>query len=498
MGLYAKPDAVDRFKVKTAEPDANASGTVANGGHEMPTGQTVTAGAVVTDPSIATPELTAEVLGGGAGRTAVDETVLNKVAERYAGRQDVPVLQNQTGYVPSADYAGTGIVPDANASGTVANGGHEMPTGQTVTTGTVANGGQGMLSGQTMTSPWKEGMSWAQYAKDNDISIADAYNGYNEWARQNGKEPADVMEFLRFAQKYDVDQSVKENEKAIKKQQNQEKWERLGNLFSHIGNFIGTVHGAPDQKPENAQALKERQRVAAEFAQGKRDKAAQSYLNMYFKDREAKLAQAKADREAAAAERKAELDNLTLQLKQAEEERKKAEEERKQAKREEERKAAEKKLEESQAKIDALQQKTDELKKTAPLREQKLRSEINRNNRANTGGSGGRSSGGRRGSGTEGYVVYDNNGKRREYKGKNGLHDAYNALPASEKVEIEKTATSSEKAEKMKDALGKHRARHEKKGGGTSTGKTGGGRYGGTKAGSTGNEKHKFNPKEKK
>lgn len=46
----------------------------------------------------------------------------------------------------------------------------------------------------------------------------------------------------------DADKTVAANAALQKKAENQAKWEQWGNLFMHLGNFFGTVQGAPSQK----------------------------------------------------------------------------------------------------------------------------------------------------------------------------------------------------------------------------------------------------------
>lgn len=100
----------------------------------------------------------------------------------------------------------------------------------------------------------------------------------------------------------DADKTVAANAALQKKAENQAKWEQWGNLFMHLGNFFGTVQGAPSQKIESAQELTDRQRKIREATEALRAKGYnQMKLNIY-KDRQDKQAQMQAEAAAKANE----------------------------------------------------------------------------------------------------------------------------------------------------------------------------------------------------
>ena len=100
----------------------------------------------------------------------------------------------------------------------------------------------------------------------------------------------------------DADKTVAANAALQKKAENQAKWEQWGNLFMHLGNFFGTVQGAPSQKIESAQELTDRQRKIREATEALRAKGYnQMRLNIY-KDRQDKQAQMQAEAAAKANE----------------------------------------------------------------------------------------------------------------------------------------------------------------------------------------------------
>ena len=96
----------------------------------------------------------------------------------------------------------------------------------------------------------------------------------------------------------DADKTVAANKKA----ENQAKWEQWGNLFMHLGNFFGTVQGAPSQKIESAQELTDRQRKIREATEALRAKGYNQMMANIYKDRQDKQAQMQAEAAAKANE----------------------------------------------------------------------------------------------------------------------------------------------------------------------------------------------------
>lgn len=115
-------------------------------------------------------------------------------------------------------------------------------------------------------------------------------NGNGDWAS-----------FMPWLQSLgDVDKTVAANAALQKKAERQAKWEQLGNLFQHIGNFFGTAIGAPEQKVESAQALTERQRKLREGTDALRQKGYDQMMANIWKDRANKQAQMQAEAAAKA------------------------------------------------------------------------------------------------------------------------------------------------------------------------------------------------------
>lgn len=98
----------------------------------------------------------------------------------------------------------------------------------------------------------------------------------------------------------DADKTVAANAALQKKAENQAKWEQWGNLFMHLGNFFGTVQGAPSQKIESAQELTDRQRKIREATEALRAKGYNQMMANIYKDRQDKQAQMQAEAAAKA------------------------------------------------------------------------------------------------------------------------------------------------------------------------------------------------------
>lgn len=104
----------------------------------------------------------------------------------------------------------------------------------------------------------------------------------------------------------DGDKTVAANEALKKKAERKAKWEQWGNLFMHLGNFFGTVQGAPSQKIESAQELTDRQRKIREATEALRQKGYDQMMVNIWKDRQDKQAQMQAEAAAKANEKLAE------------------------------------------------------------------------------------------------------------------------------------------------------------------------------------------------
>ena len=104
----------------------------------------------------------------------------------------------------------------------------------------------------------------------------------------------------------DGDKTVAANEALKKKAERQAKMEQWSNFLMHLGNFFGTVQGAPSQKIESAQDLTDRQRKIREATEALRAKGYNQMMVNIYKDRQDKQAQMQAEAAAKANEKLAE------------------------------------------------------------------------------------------------------------------------------------------------------------------------------------------------
>lgn len=100
----------------------------------------------------------------------------------------------------------------------------------------------------------------------------------------------------------DGDKTVAANEALKKKAERQAKIEQWSNFLMHLGNFFGTVQGAPSQKIESAQELTDRQRKIREATEALRAKGYNQMMVNIYKDRQDKQAQMQAEAAAKANE----------------------------------------------------------------------------------------------------------------------------------------------------------------------------------------------------
>lgn len=129
-----------------------------------------------------------------------------------------------------------------------------------------------------------------------DITKDFEKNGDGNWAT-----------FLPWLKQFDPNKTVEQSIKDQKKAERQAKWEQLGNLFMHVGNFAGTLQGAPSMQLESGKDLSERQRKLRESTDALREKGYDQMLVNIYKDRADKQKQMQADAAAKAQETKAKL-----------------------------------------------------------------------------------------------------------------------------------------------------------------------------------------------
>ena len=163
---------------------------------------------------------------------------------------------------------------------------------------------------QGITIDWSRPFS--EIEKNPILRQMNSYDILKDFAKNGNGDYAAFMPWLNSLG--DMDKTVDANEALKKKEEKQAKWERWGNLFSHVGNFLGTIHGAPNQKIESMQDLTERQRKIKASTDALRQKGYDNIMLNIYKDRNAKAAEMQA--QANAKEKAAMADYYASQKKQ--------------------------------------------------------------------------------------------------------------------------------------------------------------------------------------
>jgi YD repeat-containing protein len=123
------------------------------------------------------------------------------------------------------------------------------------------------------------------------MTKAQAIAAYNKWATDNGKPAADIGEIYSFINGQDPNKSQKDIEAEEKKMKRNEDWERVGNFLAHLGNFVGTISGAPSQELEPAINLTKRQQALRDKTMALRQKSVSDYLSTYRQKQDEALKQ---------------------------------------------------------------------------------------------------------------------------------------------------------------------------------------------------------------
>lgn len=182
------------------------------------------------------------------------------------------------------------------------------------TTGITGNGGKESFAQQPTEEVTKvepnQGIKidWSRpYAEIEQNPILQQMNPYDIMRDYQKNGDGNWSAFMPWLSSLgDGDKTVAANEALKKKAERQAKMEQWGNLFMHLGNFFGTVQGAPSQKIESAQELTDRQRKIREATDALRQKGYDQMMVNIWKDRQDKQAQMQAEAAAKANEKLAE------------------------------------------------------------------------------------------------------------------------------------------------------------------------------------------------
>lgn len=219
-------------------------------------------------------------------------------ANQASGGQDNVGVSQQSSQPAPGDGSTQAVVGDGSTqatdnstaqASTVVGDGSTVASrdGSTQPTGTVVGDGSTQTAGNA-TAPsyladWSK-VSFSDAVKSGDKSIADYMRDYNKWARANNQEPLDVYDMMQAINGNDISESYADNEKAKRKLERQQRWEQIGNVLAHLGNFVGTIAGAPSATYETGEHLTARQQAIRDAVQ-KQNGDPKNILAMIWKDR---------------------------------------------------------------------------------------------------------------------------------------------------------------------------------------------------------------------
>ena len=199
----------------------------------------------------------------------------------------------QTGV--SSDDGGGG---STSTTGSTDQGQQQGGEGNTSTAPEGAVEGDGNVQGATLQNQdgevtnapvyladWQNGVSFGDAIQTGEHSIAEYMADYNKFAAANGQEPLDIFTMMNAMQGRDVNKSVQQNVADEKKRIRQERWQQVGNVLAHLGNFVGTLVGAPSQTIESGTELTKRQQILRDKTMQERAAYNQNLLAQIWKDR---------------------------------------------------------------------------------------------------------------------------------------------------------------------------------------------------------------------
>lgn len=259
----------------------NPSFTMDDKGNLVPT-QIMPVGAEVVTPGDNTKPMPASPYASGPNGGKVNEGAPEANTANVAGSE-----QQQAFKTP--DYAQAPAAPKEATS----------PTPEVATSPTPAATPAPKVTTDPQPSVWTNGFS-KDAVQQSGKSIADAYNDYNQWAKENGKDPLDFFDVWTMFNNKDLTKSVEENVVDEKKAKRKEDWERVGNFLSHLANFVGTTQGAPSQQLESGIELTKRQQALRDKTLAQRQSTARDMIAAYRQ----KKADEVANRRAKVEERK--------------------------------------------------------------------------------------------------------------------------------------------------------------------------------------------------
>lgn len=277
----------DIFDNSSLKPTTPVSGQEAQGATQT-TGQAETPGTQTTEqnPSAAIQTTDANQASGGQDNAGVSQQS-TQPAPGDGTTQPSPVVGNGTtvtgdGTTQTTDNSTVQASTVVGNGTTVASGdGSTQPTGTVVGDGSTQTAGN--ATAPSYLADWSK-VSFSDAVKQGDKSIADYMRDYNKWASANNQEPLDVYDMMQAINGNDISESYADNEKAKRKLARQQRWEQIGNVLAHLGNFVGTIAGAPSATYESGEHLTARQQAVRDAMQ-KQNGDPKNILAMIWKDR---------------------------------------------------------------------------------------------------------------------------------------------------------------------------------------------------------------------
>lgn len=208
--------------------------------------------------------------------------------------EETPVQNTTTEQVNNTAIDTTPTEPVKNTAidttGITGNAGHESSAEQPTEAVTKVTPNTGI------TIDWSR--PYAEIEKDPILRKMKPYDIMRDYQKNGDGNWSFFMPWLKTLG--DGDKTVADNEALKKKAERKAKMEQWGNFLMHLGNFIGTVQGAPSQKIESAQELTDRQRKIRESTDSLRAKGYDQMMVNIWKDRQEKQAQMQAEAAAKA------------------------------------------------------------------------------------------------------------------------------------------------------------------------------------------------------
>jgi hypothetical protein len=212
-------------------------------------------------------------------------------ANQASGGEDNAGVSQQNSDAAAAQGTGQSVVGNGT---TVPTGDGTTQTGNGTTQQVVADGSTQPVAGDGTTTPpaaatptyladWGN-ITFMDAVKSGNKSIADYMRDYNKWATANNQDPLDIYTMMQAINGNDIGESYAENEKAQRRLKRQQTWEQIGNVLAHLGNFVGTLAGAPSATYETGPQLTARQQAVRDAVEKQRGDP-KNILAQIWKDR---------------------------------------------------------------------------------------------------------------------------------------------------------------------------------------------------------------------